>query len=252
VGIAITARSFSSLTAWSAKRMLLVRSTRSSIGLVSAVVIAASAAQFASAAETISQGAFDRCQTIPDEKARLHCFENLTSQSSPAWPASPQAAPFGSPSALDSPSLGPQAAPTSLPLSGKWRLFRTPNPRDGQDVISVMTTAELSGSDPDFAGLDIRCLGQDFEILVFLIRPLPPRARPLVEIGGKKFQGSVVSPGTAILLPLDATAFAKEQWRSLSSLSINVDDVDKKTHGTISLEGFNAALQTLVGKCLVR
>jgi hypothetical protein len=148
--------------------------------------------------------------------------------------------------------IGAQAAPSSVAIAGKWRLLRSPNPRGGQEVISIMATAELSGSDLDFAGLDIRCVDRNIEVLVFLIRPLPPRARPVIAIGGEKFQGSVVSPGTSILLPATATALAKTQWRSLPSLSIGVDDDGKTTHGLVSLEGFDAAMQSLVGSCLTQ
>ena len=115
-----------------------------------------------------------------------------------------------------------------------------------------MATAELSGSDIDFAGLNLRCADQDFEILMFLIRPLPPRARPAISMNGKTFQGSVVLPGTAILLPRAASVLAKEQWQSLPSLSIDVEDDGTKTHGLVSLDGFDTALQTLTGTCLTR
>jgi hypothetical protein len=115
-----------------------------------------------------------------------------------------------------------------------------------------MATAELAGSDIDFAGLDLRCSGQDFDILIFLVNPLPPRARPAIAINSEKFQGSVILPGTAILLPRTASALAQEQWRTLPSLSIEVEDDGTKTHGFVSLEGFNTALQTLMGTCSTR
>ena len=204
------------------------------IWLVSIVAVSVSAAGAAFAVDTISENAFNRCRAISDETARLHCFENLTSQTS-------QTEPFH-----------PQGAPSSLPVAGKWRLVRTPNPKDGQDVISIMTTAELSGSDSDFAGLMLRCADSEYEILVFLIRPLPPRARPAVSINGNIFQGSVVPPGASILLPKAAAVLAKEQWQSLPSLSVNVEDNGTTTHGLVSLEGFRTALQTLVDACLTR
>jgi hypothetical protein len=59
-------------------------------------------------------------------------------------------------------------------------------------------------------------------------------------------------PGTAIRLPKTASALAQEQWRSLPSLSIDVEDDGTKTHGLVSLEGFNTALQTLMGTCSTR
>jgi hypothetical protein len=147
---------------------------------------------------------------------------------------------------------GSQPTSSSLPASGKWRLVRTPTHRDGEVVFSIMATAEISGSDIDFAGLDLRCAEPEFEILVFLISPLPPRARPIITMNDKKFQGSVVSPGTAILLPKEATALATGQWQSLPSLSIKVENDGTATRGLVSLDGFDTALKTLVSTCLAR
>jgi hypothetical protein len=115
-----------------------------------------------------------------------------------------------------------------------------------------MATAELSGSDPDFAGLVLRCADPEFEILVFLISPLSPRAQPTVSINGKKFQSSVTPPGASVLLSKAATLPAKEQWRSLPSLSIDVENEGAIIHGFISLDGFNTALQTLISACPTR
>jgi hypothetical protein len=227
------------------------------IWLASLVVAAATTiAGVAGAAEPISQDAYDRCRAISDDQARLHCFEGLTSQSpEPAPPGGTLPAPIGpleAPDAPPIPGLAAPAGPPSQSIAGKWRLVRTPNPTEGRELVSIMATAELTGSDIDFAGVNLRCAAPDFDVLVFLISPLPPRAQPAVAINGKTFQGTVVLPGTAILLPKAATVIAKEQWRSLPSLSIDVEAEGTKTHGTVSLEGFDKALQTLATACLSR
>jgi len=217
----------------------------------------------ASAAGPISQDAYERCRTIPEDQARLRCFESLTAEPPQAAPANPQAPPpppgfEGMPGMSAMPDLpeksllGSQPAPSSQSVAGKWRLVHTPNPSEKREVVSIMATAELAESDVDFAGLDVRCAEPDFEILVFLIPPLPPRAQPTVAINGKTFQGSVVSPGTAILLPPTASLLAKEQWRSLPKLAIDVEADGTKTHGLVSLEGFDRALQSLTTACLAR
>src|SRR5262249_15514767 len=90
----------------------------------------------------INQDAYESCRTIPDDKARLACFENLVQPQT--GPSSSEAAPFGSPllprapqdSASDS-----QPVQTSVPIAGKWRLVRTPTPQKGQYVVSIMATA---------------------------------------------------------------------------------------------------------------
>lgn len=227
-------------------------------GPISVVAAAVSAAGVANAAGPISAEAYDRCRAISDDKARLLCFENLTSpqrQNAPApvpfVPNGAEKTPDTSPGSIS----GSQTGPSSIPVAGKWRLVRTPDPRagrEGKDVVSIMATAELSGSDIDFAGLDLRCADQDFDILIFLISPLPPQAQPAITINSTNFQGSVVLPGTAILLPRTVSALAQEQWHSLPSLSIEVDNDGTKTHGLVSLDGFNTALQTLMGTCSTR
>jgi hypothetical protein len=230
-------------------------SKRPWIGPIFVVAAAVSATGMANAAGPISADAYDRCRAISDDKARLLCFENLTSPQLQNAPSPIPLGPYGAEKTPDIPQgsiFGSQSAPSSVPVAGKWRLVRTPTPREGREIISIMATAELSGSDIDFAGLDLRCADQDFDILIFLISPLPLQARPAIAINSKKFQGSVVSPGTAILLPRTASALAQEQWRSLPSLSIEVEDDGTKTHGLISLEGFNTALQTLMGTCSTR
>jgi hypothetical protein len=227
-------------------------SIRACIGLICFAALTVSASCLSNAAETISEKAFNRCQAIPDESARIHCLENLASQAPQTAPSRPQLAPSGSPNAPDNSQNPALAAPTSHPIAGKWRLVRTPNPQDGQDVVSIMATAEFSGSDPDFAGLILRCSDSGFEILVFLIRPLPPRARPVISINGKKFDGSVVPPGASIRLPQAATNLLNEQWHSLSDLSIDVEDNGTTIRGVVSLKGFGDALQTLTDACLTR
>jgi len=207
------------------------------------------------AAGPINQDAYDRCRAIVDDQARLRCFEGLTAEQPETTPAPRPGAPSGAQELPDSPEMsvfGPKTGPASLPVAGKWRLVRTRNPVERHDVVSIMATAELATSDVDFAGLNLRCAEPDFEIMVFLIPPLPPQARPMVTLNGKTFQGTVVSPFTAILLPRAASVLAKEQWKSQQNVSIDVVDDGTKTHGLVSLEGFDKALQTLTNSCLSR
>jgi hypothetical protein len=205
----------------------------------------------------ISPDSYDRCKAISDDRARLLCFESLTSpgpqqdSSTPAAPSTPDSESNIPPGLLSD----SKTAPSSTPIAGKWRLVHTPAPRAGrerQDIVSIMTTAELSGSDIDFAGLDLRCAEPDFEVMIFLLAPLRPQARPDITINSKKLSGAVVSPGTAIQLPREASDLARQQWLSVPNLSIEVENDGTKIHGVISLDGFNKALQTLVENCPTR
>ena len=52
--------------------------------------------------------------------------------------------------------------------------------RGGEDAVSVMHTADPFRSDPDFAGLTLRCAETGTEVLVILLQTLSPRAKPQV------------------------------------------------------------------------
>ena len=80
----------------------------------------------------INENAINRCRTLTDDAARLRCYENSVSEQS-------------------------RSSSSRTQSLGKWRLVRTPNPQGGKEAISIMRGAELSGSDPDFAGLMLRC-----------------------------------------------------------------------------------------------
>jgi hypothetical protein len=137
-------------------------------------------------------------------------------------------------------------------MIGRWRLVRTPDPRGEKDAISITHGAELHGSDPDFAGLMIRCGDKDVDVLAILLRPVPLRARPQVTVNGTKYEAKVAAPGTAILLPDEVTAAARERWRTLPSVSLAVDDGDSITKGMVSLEDFEPALKALTASCSAR
>lgn len=213
--------------------------------LITAAIM--SAVVMAERTQAASENGLTRCRTLSDDTAKLRCFESLTLQPSQNGPARPQIAP-----ADPKPFSNNSENSSSHPIGGKWRLVRTPTHRDGEEVVSIMATAEISGSDIDFAGLNLRCADPDFEILVFLIRPLPPQAQPVITVNGKTFEGSVVSPGTAIRLPKEAADLATGQWQTLPNLSIKVENDGTTTRGLISLDGFDVALKTLISACLAR
>jgi hypothetical protein len=219
---------------------------------------AVSATATAAAAESISEDSYNHCRAISDDRDRLLCFENLAAPQPQKTPSPVPVVPDGAESTPDNPlgsMSGSHPGTSSIPVAGKWRLVRTPDPRagrEGKHIVSIMATAELSGSDVDFAGINLRCADPDFEVLIFLISPMRPQTQPAVAINDETFRGIVVSPGTAILLPREASALARKKWLSFPNLSIEVEDNGTKTHGLISLEGFNIALKTLVGTCLTR
>jgi hypothetical protein len=226
--------------------------------LIFVAVVAMNATAITNAAEAISEESYNRCRAISDDRARLLCFENLAIPKPQTTPSPVPGVPGGAENIPDIPPgaiPGVQTKPSSVSVAGKWHLVRTRDPRagrEGQDIFSIMAPAELSGSDVVFAGINLRCADSDFEVLIFMISPMRPQARPAVAINDKTFSGRVVSPGTAIVLPREASDVAREKWHSFTKLSIEVEEEGTKTRGLISLEGFNIALKTLMENCLTR
>jgi hypothetical protein len=186
---------------------------------------------------------FEHCRAISDDAARLRCYEAATSNPAKApLPHNPRPAP----------------APAPGPGTGLWRLVRTPNPLGGRDAVSVMKTANVTRSDIDLAGLMLRCGEGNIEVLVVLIRPLPPRAHPKVTVTvasrTTEFTASVVPPGAEVLLPQEATFLASGPWQAAPELSVEVgavegDDQPSPTKGVISLAGLGTALPRLQANC---
>jgi hypothetical protein len=97
---------------------------------------------------------FANCVAIKDDRARLDCIKKLIASSPPA----------------DPPAEAGQ---------DRWPLVVTPPPPGGgHESVSIMRTADTTRSDSDLAGLMIRCQEKPgFEVLLALVRPLPPRAQ---------------------------------------------------------------------------
>jgi hypothetical protein len=171
---------------------------------------------------------FDRCKTIPDDHMRLACFKALLSNT-------------------ENPGTSAQA-PSSSP-SYDWPLIRTPHPKGGPDALSITRTADTAKSDPDLAGLIVRCQDRPgLEILLALVRPLPPRRKRQVELSlgaARPILTAEVSPaGTALILPIEPNAISAQR-----ELTVEIDDPDGRIRGVIPLDGFGPALAKLSASC---
>jgi hypothetical protein len=155
--------------------------------------------------------------------------------------------------AQDATTAEAQRADTRTAGTGTWRLVRTPNPRGGPDVVSIMQTADPPRSDIDLAGLTVRCGIADPEVIVVLVRPLPPRANPKVKLtaGGStaQFYGTVIPPGASIALPREASGLTSGPWLSSPELNIEVDESNDTVRGVVPLAGLGPALALLRSNC---
>lgn len=170
---------------------------------------------------------FEKCKVIADDQARLNCFKNL----------------------LPSDSSKPATSATT-----DWPLVRTPHPKGGPEAVSIMRTADTDQSDPDLAGLMIRCAEKPgLEVLLALVRPFPPRAKRdvVVTTGTTKsvLHAEVSSIGTALILPIEATAFTAGPWQGMKELAVTINDPEAEIRGVISLEGLAPAMAKLSASC---
>ncbi|MGY3038093.1 hypothetical protein ACVIIV_007263 [Bradyrhizobium sp. USDA 4354] len=144
------------------------------------------------------------------------------------------------------------AAPAS---SSVWKFTRTQGTKDGESFAAIMKTADTTQSDPDFAGLIVRCAPKGkVDVLVALIRPFPPRSHPKVTIaasggGTLTFDASMAAAGAAVLLPDEVSAFAAGKWQTTPSLSVVVRESDSEIKGTVALNGLREAYNSLLANC---
>lgn len=199
-------------------------STRPIALILAVVYLAGATAIFAQ--QHISQD-FERCKIITDDQVRLACIKDLLPKS----------------------SAGP-----SLTAQDPWPLIRTPHPNGGPDAIAIMRTADTAQSDPDLAGLMIRCEEKSgLKVLLALVRPFPPRSKRDVLVTSGTTQlvlHAETSPaGTALILPIEATAFTTGPWQGLKELAVTIKDPETEIRGVILLGGVAPAMAKLSASC---
>jgi hypothetical protein len=177
--------------------------------------------------ENDSLRGFESCKVIAGDQARLECLKRL----------------------MPKPSTD-----TAAPEGGAWRLIRTSRPNGAADAVAMMRTADTTRSDPDLAGLMIRCRETPgLEVVLALVRPFPPRSKRdvIVDSGAAKtvFHAESSPPGTALVLPIDATAFTTGPFRELKLLSVKISDSESEIRGAIPLDGISAAIARLSTNC---
>lgn len=172
---------------------------------------------------------FEACKAIKADQARLECLKGLLPKNSSDTPQ-------------------PEGGITA------WRLIRTPHPKGGPDAVAIMRTADTTQSDPDLAGLMIRCQEKPgLEVALALVRPLPPRSKRDVVINPGATEtilhAETSFAGTALVLPIDATAFTTGPFRELNQLSVKINDPEGDIRGVIPLDGIGSAIARLSTNC---
>ena len=171
---------------------------------------------------------FEKCKVIANDQARLSCLKNL----------------------LPNASSGPAASAAH----DSWPLVRTPHPMGGRDAVSIMRTADTAQSDPDLAGLMIRCEEKSgLQVLLALVRPFPPRSKRDVMVTSGTTQSVLHAEasltGTGLILPIEATAFTTGPWQGLKELAVTIKDPEAEIRGVIPLGGIAPAMAKLSASC---
>jgi hypothetical protein len=135
-----------------------------------------------------------------------------------------------------------------------WKFTRAQGAKDGVSFAAIMKTADTAQSDPDFAGLIVRCAPQGkVDVLVALIRPFPPRSHPQVTVAAngfsRTFEASMAAAGAAVLLPEEVSAFAAGKWQTTPSVAISVQGGGSEIKGVVALNGLREAYNSLLANC---
>lgn len=170
---------------------------------------------------------FEKCRVMANDQARLNCLKDL----------------------LPKPSVEPTASAID-----SWPLVRTPHPKGGPEAISIMRTPDTAQSDPDLAGLMIRCGEKPgLEVLLALVRPFPPHAKRDVVVTSLTtpaiLHAEASAAGTALVLPVEATVFTIGPWQDLKELAVTIKDPEADIHGMIPLGGIAPAMAKLSASC---
>ncbi|MDE5445721.1 hypothetical protein GWG65_30795 [Bradyrhizobium sp. CSA207] len=139
--------------------------------------------------------------------------------------------------------------------SSIWKFTRSQGTKEGETFAAIMKTADTAQSDPDLAGLIVRCAPKGkVDVLVALVRPFPPRSHPRVTIssnggGTQTFEASMAAAGAAVLLPDEISAFASGRWQTTPALTVVVKETDSEIKGVVALNGLREAYHSLVANC---
>ncbi len=171
----------------------------------------------------------DACRLVPEHSTRLQCYER---QGAPGNPTK-----------------------TGAMLANGWQLTRTLTPKTGVDAISISHAADFEKSDPNFAGIVVRCAEGQIEVLMAVIEPYPPLITIDVMIKRGKgpeltYRSSVVPPGVMIRLPSEAATSITDDRQRTDELSVTlINGTAPRIAGIVKFAGFEQAIGTLKSLC---
>jgi len=174
----------------------------------------------------------DPCRSISERSARIQCYETPGTS-------------------------GNQTKAYGAMLASGWGLVRTSNPSGGVNMISISHAADTKKSDPNFAGMVLRCVEDQIEILLVVIEPYRPNVQIdltiKVDSSLTSTKGNIVPPGIMIHLAPEAAKLIMEGQRAPDELDVTLaSESDGITRGFIKLAGVEPAIVTLKKLCAAR
>jgi len=173
----------------------------------------------------------DTCRGISDFTIRKQCYATINALS-----AKPN-------------------AEEGVTLPDGWKLAKTVDPGGGADAISISHVADFQKSDPNLAGILLRCVNRQIELFVIVIEPYPPNI-PIsltLKLGNNSastHRGSVVPPGVMVRLPPEAATALFDRRQQNDDLNVSlVYGTAQTTTGIVNLTGFEQALGRLRTLC---
>jgi hypothetical protein len=101
----------------------------------------------------------------------------------------------------------------------------------------------------------LRCGDKGFDVLIIVIDPFPPHARPTAKLttraGSIELPTTVMPPGAAISLPREVTALVNGTWQVSPEVEIEVRDGqnNRVVRGVVTLQGLASAVALLTANC---
>jgi len=190
-------------------------------------VILLAAIDSSASQNAMGPNASDSCHLIADRMRQAQCYETLK-------------------------QIGGQSSKQSI-LPHGWKLIGSPD--SGRREHSISHTGDFQSSDPNFAGMMLRCVDNRIEVLLIVIEPYPPQAAIdlTIKLGNSSestYRSSVVPPGLMVLLPSEAAAIITGSRRPADELRVDLTDgTAPRTKGMVKLLGLEQAIGMLKSLC---
>jgi len=172
----------------------------------------------------------DRCRGLTDLAMQKQCYEIIN-------------------------GLSGKTNAQGVTLLEGWQLIKTPDPHGGADAISISHVADFERSDPNLAGILLRCVNHQIELFVIVIEPYPPQipidlTLKLGNSSASTYRGSIVPPGVMVRLPVEAATAIFDRRQQTDDLNVSLASrTTQITTGIVKLTGLEQALGTLKTSC---